>query len=142
VTRARAELDQAKLGLDQTRAKLDAIRQAERVTTRKKQAVGERYQKELLARSASLTESETAQRAALAEIGRALLAARGAIPVEASWLERIRSVSAPADGLIIKCETQRRALDAYDRARVTQGVRLACTLLALVFALVALKIAL
>ncbi len=142
VTQAKAELEQAKLTLGQARSKLDALRQAERVTARKKQAVGERYQKELHVRSAGLSESETQQRAALAEVGRAVLAARGTVPVESSWLERLRAASERADRLIFKCETQRRALDAYDRARVTQGVRLACTALALLVLLLVLKIAL
>ena len=142
VAQAKAELEQAKLGLGQARGKLDALRQAERVTARKKQAVGERYHKELHTRSASLSEGEAQQRAALAEVGRAVLAARGSVPVDASWLERVRASSERADRLIFKSETQRRALDAYDRTRVTQGVRLACTALALVVVLLVLKIAL
>ncbi len=142
VTQAKTELDQAKLGLGQARGKLDALRQAERVTARKKQAVRERYGKELQARGASLSESETQQRTALAEVGRAVLAAGGSVPVAAAWLERVRASSERADRLIFKSETQRRALDAYDRTRVTQGVRLACTALALVIVLLVLKIAL
>ncbi|MEO7032232.1 MAG: hypothetical protein ABI548_00305 [Polyangiaceae bacterium] len=142
VTLALAERDQAKLGLGQARGKLDALRQAERTAARKKQALGERYREELQARSAGLSESETQQRAALAEVGRAVLAARGSVPVDGPWLERVRVSSERADRLIFKCETQRRSLDAYDRARVTQGVRLTCTALALLVVLLVLKIAL
>ncbi|MEO8901427.1 MAG: hypothetical protein ABI488_06900 [Polyangiaceae bacterium] len=142
VTLALAERDQAKLGLGQARSRLTALRQAERVAGRKKQAVGERYHKELHARSAGLDESETQKRAALAELGRAVLASRGGVPVEGSWLARVRVSSERADRLILKCEALRRALDAYDRTRVTQGVRLACTALALLVVLLVLKIAL
>ncbi|MEP7051853.1 MAG: hypothetical protein ABJB12_15925, partial [Pseudomonadota bacterium] len=142
VTRAKSELEQASQALRQARNKLDSLHQAERATARKKQALADRFQKEVQVRSAGLSESETQQRAALAEGGRALLASRGALPIDAAWLEQVRAVSERADRLIIKCETLRRALDAYDRARVTQGVRLACTALGLLILLLVLKIAL
>jgi hypothetical protein len=142
VTRSKAEVEQAQAALDQARNTLNALRQAERATARKKQALGDSFQKELQVRSVGLSETESQRRAALAEVGRALLAAGGAVPISPAWLERVRAVSERADGLIFKCETLRRALDAYDRARVSQGVRLACTALGLLVLLLVLKLAL
>jgi len=142
VAQTKADLEQAKQSLGQARGRLDALRQNERLTSRKKQAVGAHYQKELQVRSAGLGESETQQRSALAELGRAVLAAHGSVPVAAPWLERVRAASERADQLIRRCETQRRALDAYDRAKVALGVRLACTALGLILLLIVLKIVL
>lgn len=142
VTRSKAELEQAQGTLDQARDTLNALRQAERATARKKQALGDSFQKELQVRSVGLSETETQRRAALAEVGRALLASGGAVPISPAWLERVRAVSERADGLIFKCETLRRALDAYDHARVLQGVRLAGTALGLLVLLLVLKLAL
>jgi hypothetical protein len=78
----------------------------------------------------------------LADLGRAVLAARGAVPVPETWLERARASSARADALLFRCELHLRALDAYDRARAAQGVRLVGTFLAIVVFLIVLKIAL
>jgi hypothetical protein len=140
LARTKADLEQAKLALGQARARLDTLRQAERQSLRKKQALADHYRKELQVRSVGLSESEQQRRSALADLGRAVLAAQGSVPVPAPWLERVRSVSARADQLILRCEAQRRAQGAYDRARVAQGVRLVCTALALVVLLVALKL--
>jgi hypothetical protein len=142
VAQTKADLEQAKQSLGQARARLDTLRQSERQISRKKRALGEHYQKELQLRSAGLSESETEQRSALADLGRAVLAARGSVPVPAPWLERVRSASERADQLIRSCETQRRALDAYDRAKVAQGVRLVCTALGIIVSLIVLKLAL
>ena len=142
VAQAKADLEQAKLSLGQARARLDTLRQSERLISRKKQALGEHFQKELRVRSAGLTESETEQRSALADLGRAVLAAHGSVPVPAPWLERVRSTSERADRLLRSCETQRRALDAYDRAKVAQGVRLVCTAIGIIILLIVLKLAL
>jgi hypothetical protein len=142
VAQTKADLEQAKLSLEQTRARLDALRQNERLTSRKKQALGERYQKELQLRSAGLGESETQQRSALADLGRAVLAAHGSVPVPEPWLVRVRGASERADQLIRSCETQRRALDAYERAKVAQGVRLVCIAIGVIVLLIVLKVAL
>ncbi|HEX3850873.1 MAG TPA: hypothetical protein VHW01_07885 [Polyangiaceae bacterium] len=142
VAQTKADLEQAKHSLGQARAGLDALRQNERLTARKKQAVAERYQKELQVRGAGLSESETQQRTALAELARAVLAAHGSVSVPAPWLERVRRASERADRMVRRCETQRRALDAYDRAKVAQGVRLLCTAIGLILLMIVLKIVL
>jgi hypothetical protein len=50
--------------------------------------------------------------------------------------------TAQAQALALRSELYTRALTAYDRARVAQGVRLACTATAIVICLILLKIAL
>jgi len=140
VTHALAEFEQAKQALAQLHARRDALRQSERQIARKKQALRGAYQKELAARAEGLSESEIEQRAALADLARAALAARGTIEIPEPWLERVHSVSERADRLIVRAEMQRRALVAYDRERARQGVRLAGTAVGLVLVLFAFKL--
>jgi hypothetical protein len=140
VAHTQAEFSQAKAALGQVRAHLDALRQSDRLNLRKKQALGEHYQKELQVRSQGLSESETQQRAALAELGRALLGAAGSIDVTEAWLERVRAVSERADKLLVRREMQARAIDSYDQTRVRQGVQLACTVVGLFVLLILFKL--
>jgi hypothetical protein len=135
-------LEHARVALDRASASVNAADRSERLNTRKKQALAQHYQTEIDRRARGLNESEQQQRKALVEIGRAVLAARGAVRVPESWLERVRSASQRADALLVKCELHLRALDAYDRPKVLQGVRLACTLVCIVLLLILLKIAL
>ena len=137
---ARAEFDRAKEALGQPRTRLDALRQSERQFTRHKQALAGEYQKQLLARTQGDSESEIERRAALSDLGRALLAARGTVDVPEPWLERVREVSERADALTVRAEMQRRAISAYDIQRARRGVRLACTAVGLVLALFAFKL--
>ena len=140
LSQAQAELAQAKQALDQVRARVGALRQSARHAARKKQALGEQYQKEVRVRTSGMSESEAAQRSALADLARAVLASAGAVDVSPSWLERVRSVSERADKLTVRREMFLRAVDCYDHARVGQGVRLACTAVALIILLIGLKI--
>ena len=141
VTQAQAELDLAKQALHQIRAQLQALRQSERQASRKRQALGSQYQSQLEARGLAATEHATERRRALAELGRAVLAAGGSVEVSSLWLERVRAVNERADQLIARRELQRSAIDAYDRVRVTQGVRLVCTAIGLIIVLIGLKLA-
>ncbi len=142
VLQTRAELARAQSVLEQARAKLDALRHSDRQTSRRKHALGEHYQKEVQVRAAGVNESEAQQRKALADLGLAVLAAQGTIDVPEAWLEQVRAVSARADQLLTRLELQHRAIDAYDRARVAQGVRLTLTVLAVLVVLIVLKLAL
>jgi hypothetical protein len=78
---------------------------------------------------------------ARAELGRAVLAAAGAVEVPDHWLGRVRALSERADQLVVQRELLRRAIDAYDRVRVRQGIRLACTVVGLIVFLIGLKLA-
>jgi len=140
VAQARGEFEQAKQALARVHARLEALRQNERQISRKKQALTGVYQKELSARSQGLSEVEIEQRAALADLARAALAARGTLDIPEARLERVRNVSARADGLIVRAEMQRRAIASYDAPRARQGVRLACTAVGLLLVLFVFKL--
>lgn len=140
VLQARAEFEQAEQALGQVHARLDALRRRERQTTRQKQASGQTHQKELSLRSQGVSETEFEQRAALADLARAVLAARGTVEIAEAWLERVRSASDRADQLIVRAEMQRRAIVAYDAQRARQGVRLACTAVGLLCVVFAFKL--
>ena len=140
VAHAQAEFAQAKAALGQVRAQVDALRQRERVSGRKKPALGAHYHQELELRSRGLSESETQERAALAALGRAVLGAAGLVEVPEAWLVRVRAVSERADALLTRREVQARAIDGYDGPRVRQGVQLACTVLGLLLLLIVFKL--
>jgi len=140
LAQARAEFDRAKEALGQLRARLAALRQSERQITRHKHTLGGEYHKQLLARTQGDSESEIERRAALSDLGRAVLAARGTVDVPEEWLERVRGVSERANTLTVRAEMQRRAISAYDIQGARQGVRLACTAVGLVLVLFAFKL--
>lgn len=140
VTATRAALEQAKITLSQAHARLEALRHSERQINRKKQALGGAYHKELTARAEGVSEVEIEQRAALAELARAVLAAHGAIAIPQDWLERVRGVCDRADKLVVRTEMFRRAIVSYDAQRARQGVRLSCTAVGLVLVLLILKL--
>jgi chromosome segregation ATPase len=140
VAQTRAEFEQAEQAQGQLQARLAALGHSERQIARKKQGVGAAYQKQLAARSQGVSESELEQRAALAELARALLAARGTLEVPEDWLERLRSVGDRADQLFVRAEMQRRAIASYDAQRARQGLRLAGTAIGLLLVLLLLKL--
>jgi hypothetical protein len=140
VAHAQAELARAKAELDRVHLEIGGLRQSERSITRKKHALREQYRNELQLRGQGLTESESQQRAALADLGRAVLAAAGSVDVTSAWLERVRSVSERADKLLVRREMQVRAIDSFDSTRVRQGVQLAVTALSLFGLLILFKL--
>jgi hypothetical protein len=119
-----------------------SAREAEQRATRNKQASLRHYQQELDLRARGLSDSEQAQRSALAEIGRALLGASSAVEVPQPWRERVQRATEQAEALAARSHLHAHAIDAYDRTRVRQGVRLFCTAAALMILLIVLKIAL
>lgn len=138
--RASVELERAKVELEGARARTNALRQSERLSARKKQALAEQYRDELRVRSQGLSENEAQQRAALADLGRAVLAASGAVEVTSAWIERVRRANERADQLLVRREMQVRAIDSFDSARVRQGVQLVCTALGLFTLLILFKL--
>jgi hypothetical protein len=137
---ALAEFEQAKQALARLHARRDALRQGQQKVARKKQALGGAYQTELAARAEGVSESEVELRAALADLARAVLAARGTIELPEEWLERVSRACSHADRLLVRAEMLCRAIASYDHERARQGVRLACTATGLVFALFAFKL--
>ncbi len=140
VQAARASLETARNALDRATQQVQALRQSERLAGRKKQALVSHYQHELDLRGRSLNDNAEQERRALAELGRAVLALRGGVPVPPELVAQVRRASEHADALTLRAELHLRALDSYDRARAAQGVRLACTVLGIFVVLIALKI--
>jgi hypothetical protein len=140
LAQARALFEQATQALSQAQARLAGLHQSERQITRKRQALGDAYQKERSLRAEGVSEAELEQRAALADLARAVLAAPGTVELPEARLARVRSADERANKLIVRREMLARAIASYDVARARQGVRLACTALALLLLLFAFKL--
>lgn len=137
---SQAALATSQAALGQVRAQLDRARQEERRVAQQQRLLAQRYEQRNRGREQELASAEKSQHAALAELGRALLAdgALGGVPEV--LLDGVRVASERADQLLVRRELQRRALESYDVVRVSQGVRLSCTLLALLLLLVGFKL--
>jgi len=140
LAQARALFEQEKLALGQAQARMAVLRRAERQISRKRAALDEAYQNELSLRAEGVGKAELEQRAALADLARAALAAPGTIDVPEAWLRRVRDVDARANSLTLRREMLARAIASYDPARARQGVRLACTAAGLLLVLFAFKL--
>lgn len=95
--------------------------------------------KQLSARAAGVSEAEQQRRDAMAEVARAVLAARGSISVPEAALVALREHDRRVDERAVRLETHLRALDSYDHERARQGVILALSALGLVVLAIALK---
>jgi len=126
---ARERLQQSEQALTAARTQLATSRRNQRELGHKKQALAAASERELSTRTGALSESEGERSAALAELGRAVLASPGTLAVPESGLARLRVVSDRADQSRARAELFRRAIAAYDVRRAQQGVRLACTLI-------------
>jgi hypothetical protein len=106
---------------------------------RQKAGAGSALAKQLSLQAAGVDEAERGRRDALADVARAVLATRGVgkVPeaVRVALLGHDQAVEAAAIGL----ETHVRALDAYDRERVKQGVVLVLSALGVVLLSILLK---
>lgn len=72
-------------------------------------------------RSGKISDADARRRAALSDVGRAVLAARGRVPVEPTTLSQIRVADARVSELWTRSELHLRALDACDADKVRQG---------------------
>jgi len=89
---------------------------------RQKASAGSSLEKQLSVRAAGVTEAEKQRRDAMADVARAVLAGRGAIQVPPPLLQALRGHDQSVETAAVRLETHVRALDAYDRERVRQGV--------------------
>jgi hypothetical protein len=106
---------------------------------RQKLSAGSSLEEQLTVRAASVSEAEKQQRDALADVARAVLAARGAVHVPEARLRSLREHDQSVETLAVRLETHVRALDAYDRERVKQGVILVLSALGVVLLSLLLK---
>ncbi|MGC4090679.1 MAG: hypothetical protein QM756_22955 [Polyangiaceae bacterium] len=88
---------------------------------RKKRDVHARFQKRFDSGGGERKETELRRRQILAELGRAVLAARGGVPVDPARLEALRSSDAQVAKALNASELRLRALDACDRDKLSQG---------------------
>lgn len=89
---------------------------------RQKASAGSSLEKQLSVRAAGVSEAEKQRRDAMADVARAVLAGRGAVKVPEPLLQSLREHDQSVETLAVRLETHVRALDAYDRQRVRQGV--------------------
>jgi hypothetical protein len=138
---ARAAHDRAQAELSALTQELGELRKAERRIDQQRAALAQRYRKRLDVQGQNLGQTEARRVAALAEVGRGLLAARGGLPIGA---ERLSAV-AEADRRVL--DSARRAalllgaLDAYDLEAAKRGRRLAVFVAAMLLLWIAAKFA-
>jgi hypothetical protein len=125
---ARAELEQARVAYEATRGELEMRNRTRKqleanlsALTRKKQQAGARYRPELSVRQQGLGEAAAKRLNLLADVGRAVLAARGGVSLDEPMLESLRQADSQVLALIKQSELHLRALDAHDGNQVRSG---------------------
>lgn len=129
----------AKSAQDQAEAELRRVQHQVRQVERQKDSAGSSLEKQLTVRAASVSEAEKRRRDALADVGRAVLAAHGRVTVPEPLLRALREHDQAVDALAVRLETHVRALDSHDRERVKQGVILALSTAGVVLLSILLK---
>jgi hypothetical protein len=130
-----------------TAAKEQANAQAEvrriqgqaRQLERQKASAGSSLEKQLSVRAQSASQAEQQRRDAMADVARAVLAARGAVAVPEPRMQALRGHDKSVEAAAIRLETLVRALDSYDRPRVKQGIILVLSVFGVVLLSVLLK---
>jgi hypothetical protein len=136
---ARTTHGAASAALDAADAELRRLRTQLRQVERQKAAAGGALEKQLSQRAAGVSEAEKQRRDAMAEVARAVLAARGSIDVPEATLDALRRHDKSVEALAVRLETHLRALDSYDRERVKHGVILVLSAAAVVLLSILLK---
>lgn len=106
---------------------------------RQKTAASGALEKQLSARAAGVSEAEEQRRQALADVSRAVLAARGSLGVPEPTLAALRDLDKRVLAAAVRLETHLRALDSFDRERARQGVLLVLGALGMVVLAIVLK---
>ncbi|HET9929460.1 MAG TPA: hypothetical protein VFQ35_02180 [Polyangiaceae bacterium] len=88
---------------------------------RKKRDLRARFQQRLDSKKKEFGAVEKRQHRALADLGRAVLAARGGIPLEPALLGPLRDADAAVSRALAESEMRVRALDACDRDKLATG---------------------
>jgi len=129
----------ATAALDAVDGELRQLRTQIRQAERQKAAAAGSLQKQLSERAAGVSDAEKQRRDALAEVARAVLAARGGVAVPEATLDALRRHDKSIEALAVRLETHVRALDSHDRARVKQGVILVLSAVSVVLLSILLK---
>jgi len=124
---------------DDAQAEVRLVQGQIRQVERQKASAGSSLEKQLSVRAQSVSEAEKQRRDALADVARAVLAARGAVAVPEPRLHAVRSHDKSVEAAAMRLETHVRALDSYDRERVKQGIILVLSVLGVVLLSILLK---
>ncbi len=122
LTQAKTTHAAASKALDEAEAEVRRLLGQIRQLDRQKGSAAGALEKQLSVRAASVSEAEKQRRDALADVARAVLAARGAVAVPEPMMQALREHEKSVEALAIRLETHARALDSYERERVKQGV--------------------
>jgi hypothetical protein len=124
---------------DNAQAEVRRIQGQIRQVERQKANARSSLEKQLSVRAQSVSEAEKQRREAMANVARAVLAARGAVAVPEPRLQALREHDKSVEAAAIRLETHVRALDSYDRRRVKQGIILVLSVLGVVLLSILLK---
>jgi hypothetical protein len=125
--------------LAEVQAELRRIEGQSRQLQRQKAAASGSLAQQLSARAAGVSEAEGQRIQALAEVARAVLQARGSMPVPDATLEALRQHDARVEAQAVRLETHVRALDSHDREKVRQGITIMLSALGIVVLAIVLK---
>lgn len=139
MTQAKANHDAAAKEQDNAEAEVRRIQGQLRQVERQKAGAASSLEKQLSVRAHSASEAEKQRRDAMADVARAVLAARGAVPVPEPRLQALRDHDKNVDLNAIRLETHVRALHSYDRERVKQGIILVLSVFGVVLLSILLK---
>lgn len=137
------QLEAAKAAYDSTLRELEVrattqreLRYRVNELERKKRDVRVRFQQRLDAGKRESSATESRKRRALADLGRAVLASRGGVSVDAGLLAKLRDADAAVSRALAESEMRVRALDACDRDRLATGYSWLWAILAALVAIV------
>jgi hypothetical protein len=139
LTQAKAKHASAVAALAQAETETQRLLSQMRQLERQKANVGSSLGKQLNERAAGVTEAEKQLRDALAEVARAVLGARGAMPVPDATLAALREHDKQVEQRALRLEMHVRALDSYDRDRAKQGIIVVLSALGIVLLFILLK---
>ena len=139
LTQAKAKHGSAIAALRQAESEAQHLLSQVRQLDRQKASAGATLGKQLNERAAGVTEAEKNLRDAMSEVARAVLGARGGVPVPEATLAALRQHDKQVEEHARRLETHVRALDSYDHERAKQGIILVLSALGIVLLSILLK---
>jgi hypothetical protein len=136
---ARAAHAASSAALAEAQAELRRIEGQGRQLQRQKAEASGSLGQQLSARAAGVSEAEGQRIQALAEVARAVLAARGSVAVPEANLQALGQHEARVEAQAVRLETHVRALDSHDRDKVRQGIILTLSAIGIVLLAIVLK---
>jgi hypothetical protein len=132
----------AQAGLTAAERQLAELERALRGVDSRRRALDQQFGSQLETQTHDVERAELERESALGDAGRAVLAARGAIPLDPAVLAQIRNADENVDRLARRAETRLRALDVHDRDAVRRGFTLVVALAGMVVIVIVLAVTL